>query len=95
MKLMLSVTFMLMFSQFVFAKELYNCTPKKPTTLISRVVLADSGGPDYLLTIFKLDSHGNEIEQSSTARYYDDMTYLGYYSETLNASLEENVNFFV
>ncbi len=88
MNLVLPVVFLLLFAQPVFAKELYICAPKANTGLISRVVLADSGGGDYLLTFFKKDSQGNEEGQSGPARYYDDITYLGYYAETLNATLE-------
>lgn len=88
MKALLSVVSIVMFTQSVLAEVIYTCTPARPTSLFSEVVLSNPEGPAYLLTISKVESIAGKTEQSATAEYYDDMTYFGYYSETLNANLE-------
>lgn len=69
------------------AKVMYICTPAEPTSLFSKLVLSTSGGPDYLLSI-EHESVAGKMIRSAVANYYDDMTYLGFYSKALNASLQ-------
>lgn len=69
-------------------KVLYICTPLKPTDLLQTLTVTEMTGIDYLLTVVKKDSADVETTLEDAAVYYDDMTYFGYYSESLDAAIQ-------
>lgn len=65
----------------------YTCAPIKPHPLVTEVTII-MGSSGYTLTLTNLDTAGNKVSQSAAAEPYDDMTYIGYYSEALEVRLE-------
>jgi len=76
------------FSQSAIAEIMYTCTPIKPISNIREVVLSRQNDINYLLTIKYENYYSSETQITEAADYYDDMTYLGYYSQELHAGLE-------
>lgn len=69
-------------------KVLYTCTPIKPTDLLLSLTVTEITGIDYHITLAKKDAANAETTLEGAAAYYDDMTYFGYYSESLDVAIQ-------
>ncbi|MFS4459726.1 hypothetical protein [Bdellovibrio sp. HCB2-146] len=70
------------------SKVLYTCTPIKPTELLQGLTVTEITDIDYLISFTKKDSTGVEQVLEAAAIYYDDVTYFGYYSGSLDVAIQ-------
>lgn len=73
MKNLVALLVIVFSAQAVFAKAVMTCTPIKPTTLVTKVIVERiPRKPFYRMTVIKSGPYGQQIKQTADAEDYNE-----------------------